>query len=448
MGLPEGVNRRYAFIAAVILAILWVWVAFDRPYTFPKHVPWNTDANTPQSTPQSSTALNIVHDVFEYPTVESESIRNMCKATQWNQTLVFICDNADGNVAQVRNSILMCVRYAITAGANMVLPRIINGDGNHKVGWTILDWDRQDFDFMFDKQHFLDSMHHSCPEMSVYHSRDDVPFPDNYVRPPIITIRAEKLVLREGEDWRTAFYKLVRDMVSPTEDTKPIVIEMARPSPDYDVYTDGRQFASDFGQLLKFRSDARTLANKTLQKLAQMYNLTFNDQPIARNTFFGVHLYTEKDRLGPKEGWPAIDWEYARYDPESKQYLDQASKKAHRLIYVASNRPDQISKFTKDAKALNMRVHTKYDLLRGADAEELIHLTKDQQELVDYLVLLKASDFAGIGHSSISWNVALKRHLFAPDGQFTIGSHIFEDELSHVYGKMIDGRTLYHSMWP
>ena len=89
--------------------------------------------------------------------------------------------------------------------------------------------------------------------------------------------------------------------------------------------------------------------------------------------------------------------------------------------------------------------------LQGGTGTSSNKLTKDQQEIVDYLVLMKGSDFAGIGHSSISWNVALRRHLYAPKGQFSIGSHAFQDELSHIYGKSwetADERMLYHNMWP
>ena len=375
MAIPEGVNRRYAFIAAVILGVLWIWVALDRPYSFPKHVPWNTYANAPQAPKPTSIADDtpkIKNDVFEYPTVDSEPIRNMCSGTQWNESLVFICDNADGNVAQVRNAMLMCTRYAISAGANMVLPRFINGDGKHEVGITVLDWDRQDIDFYFDKQHFLDSMKKSCPEMEIIQIRDTMsPSQITTFDHLSITVRADKLLPRQGENWRSVLYNLIRDMVSPTEDTKPIIIEMARPSPVYDILSDGRQFASDFGQLFKVRPDVRALANKTLQKLAETYNLTFDLTPIPNNTFYGVHLYTNEDRLGPTEGWPKVDWENARYDPETKHYFDQAAQKGHTMIYIASTKQTDIEKFKKDAQKLNMQAHSKYDLLAGRDRDEL-----------------------------------------------------------------------------
>jgi hypothetical protein len=444
MGLSERLNRRYASAAAIILGIIWLWVAFDRPYAFPKHVLWNVSADAPQD-PEVETVYNL----FETSRVESDSLKNMCSATQWNDTVLFMCDHADGNAAQVRTSILMCVRYAIMTGADMVLPQIINGNGIHDAGLTTLDGNRQEFGFMFDTDHFLDSMQKSCPEMHIYKAREEVPFPNNYVRPPIITVYVDKLALRDGKDWRTTFYQLVDDMISPTEDTYPIIIEMARPSPTYQVYSDGIQLASDLGRLLIARADIRSLADKTISHLAHRYNLTLNaSQPICNETFFGIHLLTREDSRGPSDGWVHVDWDFARYEPESKNYLDHAAQKGHRLVYVGSNRPDEVTRFTKDATALNLTVHSKFDLLDGEDKTALWKLSNDQMEMVDFLVLMKASDFAGTGHSSVSWGLAARRHLYAEGGTFSLGSHVFEDDLSQLYGRNFDNNSLFHHMWP
>lgn len=443
MALSESVNKRYATAAGILLTIIWIWVAFDRPYKFPTHVPWNVSANAPQAEEET------VHELFEPSRIEAESLKDMCSGTTWNDTLLFTCDNAVGNAAQVRTSILMCVRYAIMAGANLLLPRIINEDGIHEVGLTILDWNRQDFSFMFDREHFIDSMERCCPEMQIYRTRQDVPLPNNHVRPPVITIHPEKMALTAGEDWRAKLYQLIDDLVSPTEDTKPIFLEMAQPFPKFEVYSDGAQFASDFGQLLIARSDLRALADKTIGRMTQRYNITLNaSEPIFNDTFFGVHLFTDEDRGAPGGGWTAADWDYARYEPESKNYFDHAAQQGHRLVYVGSNREDEISRFTRDATAMNLVVHSKFDLLDGEDRNALWKLTKDQMDMVDFLVLMKASDFAGIGHSSISWGLAARRHLYAGGDQFSLGSHVFKDGLSQLYGRNFDDKSLYFHMWP
>jgi len=471
MGLPEAINRRYASIAAITLAIVWLWVAFDRPYTFPKHIPWNISSNTAvpptfiSDSLNSATSTSYTHDSptteseydydlpiptaidnLNFPPVDSDAIRNICSGTKWNPDLVFICDNSKGNIAHVRNGILTCVRYAIEAGANLVVPRIINKDGAHTIGMTVLDYDRQDFAFMFDEAHFVDSLHRSCPEMTVYEDVKQVPFPDNDVRPPIVTIYPEKLALRKEERWRDTFDQLITDMIAEDEDTLPIMIEMGRPGLKYDIYSDGTAFANAFGNILKFNQAIRVLASKVLLNLGAKYNITLTTPtPIIPHAFFGAHLFTEEEMFQGKEGWPDVEWEYTRFEPEARHYLDQAANASLSVIYAASNRGDEITRFTKDATGYGMIVHSKYDLL-GDDRKMLGRLTIDQRDMIDYLVLCKASVFGGIGHSALSWNVAARRHLNAE--QEGMGQWLgWQDGLSRVWGEE-EGEGSWHHMWP
>jgi len=75
-------------------------------------------------------------------------------------------------------------------------------------------------------------------------------------------------------------------------------------------------------------------------------------------------------------------------------------------------------------------------------------LTVDQQALVDYLVMSKASDFVGVGHSSFAWNIALKRHQFTRRLDYLDGPETFDDGLSQIYG-IVRGHPEYPgAMWP
>jgi hypothetical protein len=78
----------------------------------------------------------------------------------------------------------------------------------------------------------------------------------------------------------------------------------------------------------------------------------------------------------------------------------------------------------------------KFELLKGQDREELEKLKWDQRALVDFLVLIKAQEFAGVGHSSFSWNVALKREHIG-EGPVKHGKwedSLWRDGLSTLYG--------------
>jgi hypothetical protein len=80
----------------------------------------------------------------------------------------------------------------------------------------------------------------------------------------------------------------------------------------------------------------------------------------------------------------------------------------------------------------------------------LLHdFTPDQQALVDYLVLSKASEFAGVGHSSFAWNLALARHLFTIQKDDELdGPQMFGDALSRIYGAPGGNPEFPTSMWP
>ncbi len=54
--------------------------------------------------------------------------------------------------------------------------------------------------------------------------------------------------------------------------------------------------------------------------------------------------------------------------------------------------------------------------------------------MVGFLVMLKTSEFAGVGHSRFSWNVGRLRHVYAQKKDHLSGPQILSDELSQIYG--------------
>ena len=147
---------------------------------------------------------------------------------------------------------------------------------------------------------------------------------------------------------------------------------------------------------------------------------------------------------------PEADQKIARYQVQSQRYLNQAFSGNLSLLYVASELGHEIPKFINDASHQNITVTAKLDLLKGKDRDDLLHdFTSDQQALVDYLVLSKASEFAGVGHSSFAWNVALARHLYTTQkGNELDGPQIFGDDLSLIYGTPGGHPKFPASMWP
>jgi hypothetical protein len=125
------------------------------------------------------------------------------------------------------------------------------------------------------------------------------------------------------------------------------------------------------------------------------------------------------------------------------------------IIYIASGNATEVSNFAADARAWkggqNLIVTTKFDLLKGSDLALLNSLAWDQQALVDFLVLLVATQFGGVGHSNFAWNIALKRHRYSKmtgSDHLQNGPYTSSDEYSQIYSEV--GRYAEYSccMWP
>lgn len=437
MELPAGVNRRYACLAGFLLLIIWCWVAFDRPYVFPSHVPWNIYSGTPQARP----AL----DVFDYPPLDSSALKRVCAKTQWNQSVTFICDDSSGGVAEVRNSILNCVRYTIAAGGSLVVPRITVGEAYEEYFGS----NTTELDYMFDTNHFINSMMVSCPEMRIYKAASTIAN-RQYAYGPISLVpeslvkKVPKTGIRRAEEWRGLFYKWLLQYVS--EDNKgPIIVRLGRSYLEYPIYDDDDYFVLHFGKILKVRRDIRVLATTALRTLSDFYSLPLRlSEPILKKTFLGIYLSTDEEDL------PKADKKNARYQVQSQLYLNQAFSANLPIIYAASEFGHDVFEFIKDGSLQNITVTTKLELLKGKDREDLLdHFTPDQQAILDYLVLSKASEFAGVGHSSFAWNLALARHLYAAQKVDELdGPQMFGDTLSQIYGTPGGHPEFSASMWP
>jgi len=366
----------------------------------------------------------------------------VCANTAFNSSITFICDEAPGDVAEVRNSILNCVRYAIAAGARIVVPRIVMREDYDRDGMR----NTTDLSYMFDTEYFLGALGALCPNMQTFmFSKQVLEVKDLYG--PITLVPealAKKIPLAEmsAENWREAFQKWASQYTDP----QPIVIELGRTFLQYPVAKEEGNFAYSFGRLLKFHWDIRNLAAITLLKLSESFASSPDlAQPILPDLYFGVHLSIVRDSATITS---KVDLAHYSYETQSKLFLEQASKSGLPLIYVSSDDGADLVQFIHDAKTLNLTVMNKFDLLKGWDRETLLELTPDQQAMIDYLVLSKASQFAGIGHSSFAWNIALQRHHFAEQKDPFDGPQTLSDELSQIYGTPRARPAYSASMWP
>ncbi|TVY29868.1 hypothetical protein LHYA1_G001747 [Lachnellula hyalina] len=454
--LLTGINRRYRTLIPLTLVSIWAWFLWRPVFDFQTKLPWDksSNSNQTQSTPISWEGTK---DIFDFPPIESEAIKSICDDVEWNSTLVFTCDNSYGGVGNIRNSVLNCVRYAISAGASLVIPKIILRNSQNIM--DLETGERTTLDYMFNVEHFVESLRLSCPALKLYSAEGDIPNLEKSSDP--ISVVPESLVegksrdgsaaLQNSDQWRQQFYQWLEQYATNNAEG-PIIVHVGRLFLKYSVYSDGERFALEFGEIMKVRSDARELATTTLHALIQEYSLRVNlTENILKDAFLGVHLRTERDAMN---AWGNPFWPFSTYKAIVGKYMEQIqdpSRPKTAVIYVASGDLNEVGKFAGDVKALNMTVTSKNNLLTGKDKEDLEKLAWDQQALVDFLVMPMASDFAGLGISSFSWNIALRRHLFAKQKNFLHidGPRMFEDEFSILYGGGRDKYPEYEAcLWP
>jgi hypothetical protein len=370
---------------ALLLFLMGIWGwsfrGGGRPPIFQYH------PNTLHS-PLYTLGPTISPDLFDIPPVDSDAIKTVCSNTNWNNSVVFTCVHSFGGVGNVRNSILNCVRYAISAGAGLVLPELQIRDSKeiYMVSDTLAG-----MDYLFDTEHFIKSLALSCTGLKIYDTlQDAIKSHKGSHGSPSISLLPESLAgwipssgMQHPEQWGETFHDWLDDYLWPgTKGLK--VIELERSFLNYPVYSDGTQFAHAFGNILKFRADARRLATQVLLNMSTNFpHHTSISDPIVKNAFLGAHLRTEEDA---KMAWgPLSDqytWQYATYDRQVPAYLAQAERENLSLVYVASGDSTEVSKFSADAAERGMKMVTKYDFLNEDEKRELADLVWDQHALV------------------------------------------------------------------
>ncbi|KAK9776749.1 hypothetical protein SCAR479_06487 [Seiridium cardinale] len=380
-------------------------------------------------------------------------LQRVCDETTWVEGLVYICDNNSGGVGNIRNYIQTCLRYAIEAGASgLVVPKIRK---RSEKDLADLFTSYLPLSYMFDEQHFKKAFRTYCPQITLYDDVTDIPnlplTKDN--KPRIEEIAPKDYGNRKGCDWKDQnrhtdrFGDTFRFWVG--NETNGIPPSRAHPRLirfrwgvlwDWQIWRDGPEFATTFGNVLKFNKDLLYLgktALKNMQAFAQNHGAQGGE-------FLGVHLRTENDAMN---FWPV-------YDTQAQGFLRKAQEGNFRSGYLATGNLTEAKKFEKQAlEVANMRVLTKRDLLTGKELDALNALTWDQQGLVDFIVLLGSTYFVGAMPSSFSVYMTIKRHL-KTGGLYTrpYKAGTEGDGLSYLVGRYDqyweDWLFMFDGMWP
>ncbi|EJT78879.1 hypothetical protein GGTG_03973 [Gaeumannomyces tritici R3-111a-1] len=492
---------------------VWTTLLFSVAAFFPFIIIWNTFLDIGGALPElfrGSLADDLDDAKFvelaaavEFPTpIDYAPIREVCTRggpSHFRPGLLFSCEGEHGGIGMVRNQILKCIRYAMHGGGALVVPSMAKRNPGDVT--DIETANDVPLEYLFDRQAFVRHLTAACPEMRLFDRAGDFPSysqlagngrPLQLVGDEFERGRPEGAPLQHPREWRRRFDEWLggqpgvqQQQQQPPSADRPVHVEIGQSFLEYPVQDDGPAFAREFGKLLPFRPDARELAARVLLALRRRCGLRSIDptRPVSPGAFFGAHLRLERDAVW---AWSPDEWRFGRARDQFEEQARYAARTGLGVVYVASGNEtvvDMLAGFMGARRGLggghgrsedgavetrrrrrsriqarsgggdgNVTVVTKLDLLQGDDLALLQSLTFDQQALVDFLVMFKASAFMGVAHSSFSWNVALRRHeMSAYAGIANEGSDLLRDEYSIIMGAKRDYPRIdpfASAMWP
>ncbi|PVH70865.1 hypothetical protein DL98DRAFT_369132, partial [Cadophora sp. DSE1049] len=344
------------------------------------------------------------------------ALYDLCETTKWTPGLAFKCGQMRGGIGNIRNMFLSCLRYTIEAGGTSLIIPEITARAEDLIGLT--QGKHLPFTYMFDLDFFRQSMAFACPQMRlVTHEAElgaDLTKTGELYPKDLGPVDPSSGSLKSTKEWRSKFDSWLDTYKPPhgfSQATPTLVLlRFNLPSLfDWPIISDSSPFIVSYGRILRFSPSILHLAATVFYALNKAHSLNLPPNATGvpqKHKFYGAHLRTDVDAAAAG---------FASYAEQSGTYLSAAQNNTA-LIYLASGSGTDIGHFITDAAAKNISVATKFSLLESSaeylDAlEQLKKLKWDQQALVDYVLLLRSSQFGGTGASSFSWNIAFLRHV-------------------------------------
>lgn len=394
----------------------------------------------------------------EFPTpMDYTPIRDVCARSKFRPGLLFTCDGQHGGIGMVRNQILKCVRYAIHGGGAIVLPTMAKRSASDLA--EILTFTELPLDYLMESKTFIKNLSEGCPQMKIYERAEDFPNYNNRSGEPLTVVGSQwepdhqptpdntHTGLQYPGAWRYLFDQWLDQKKLQPQENAPVHVKLGQSYLEYPVRDDGKAFSHEFGKILSFSNETRALAAKVLLEMKRRYVPRIDPTKfINPNAFYGAHLRLEEDALW---AWNPAQWRFSRMKDQFEEHFKYLERTGLDVIYVASGNQTVTDMFAErwnervaanpNLKRGNVTVVTKYDLLQEPERSRLANMTFDQQALVDFVMLSKASAFMGVAHSSYSWNIALRRHEMSMyDKMGNNGSDLLNDEYSIIMGMESD----------
>ncbi|OLN96127.1 hypothetical protein CCHL11_03236 [Colletotrichum chlorophyti] len=321
-------------------------------------------------------------------------------------------------------------------------------------------------DYLLDRETFITHLSKGCPGMQLYERAEDFPFYGQRAGEPLTVIGDQfepdhpREGLRHPREWRRFFDDWLEKQSVRIRKEAPVHVKIGQSFLDYPVRDDGDAFVAEFGKILSFRNDTLALAAKILYELKERFALPIDPmKAINPGAYYGAHLRLEQDAIW---AWSPDEWRFSRMEDQFEEQFKNIERTGLEVVYVTSGNLTVVDLFIEglakrrdadpNSNQRNVTVVTKQDLLSGSDRQRLDSFTFDQQALVDFMVMFKASAFMGVAHSSFPWTVALRRHELSKYPAYgNEGSNLLRDEYSVIMGMEADYPYVdpfVYGIWP
>ncbi|KAK6841917.1 hypothetical protein PG987_002777 [Apiospora arundinis] len=392
---------------------------------------------------------------------DGESITSLCSAKNWTKGLVFNCDAPSGGIGVVRNVHLNCIRFAMEAGAELIIPEIVRRDDKN-IAKVVPDpkgaQRGEPPDYFYDRGHLNWALSTFCPQMKVYWSIDEL-FDTPVARSIPFRLddlgldRVDQTVIAQPENWASEFNKYLDFKSNPKTRLYPFMVNVAQTRYVWPTSYDSPAFVRSLGRILRFRKDVRELAASVFFSLRKRLDESRGGQGVEGNSdtnstlgFVGVHLHEQEDL------W---DSNIPSYEEQAEHYLHYMVESRNPFAYLAPGiTAEHVTSFTERSREVNITVVTKRDLLDPDEIGYLSNLSWDQQSLVDYELLLRADRMVGSSGSSFPWSIALRRGTAGGTMGSQAGSSEdsqirWQDARSAIMGKADDyNKNMEKTTWP
>ena len=332
--------------------------------------------------PQKSLILDNFHDIVEtfprpfYP----DSLQSLCNATEWDSHLLINCTNIlplqvwedPLDAIKIRNSVVVCLRWAIDGGLGFIMPRISIRSKNDD---TQLSTNYGDLSLLFDVNNMRQELSQKCPQLKVYDT--------DYKDFSILIFNETRDPQRNAYTFRE-YRKYIKKLLYNRTTDVPTVIWEDKPILGWKFNKEGINIHRTLYNIVQFQPAFRTLGVRVANK-------------ILKGKYLGLDLRLEEYKYEQILSWFKELW--------SSSYSDIDT------VYVSANTQNIEEKFRTDLMVLNLNILSKWSLASN-DAKlqiDLNELILDQLLVVDYEVMIRSYIFFGSRESSLSYGVYFER---------------------------------------